>query len=72
MYRDDFVPISTGSHFRDQLRAIGRRIESAMPLPFLTIDAVLNSRAEQLGVFAGTIPEVEDRRAGHWPRRAPT
>ena len=64
MYRDDFVPISTGSHFRDQLRAIGQRIESAMPLPFFTIDAVLNSRAEQLGVFAGTIPDVE---RASWP-----
>jgi hypothetical protein len=64
MYRDDFVPISTGSHFRDQLRAIGRRIESAMAQPVFTIDAVLNSRAEQLGVYAGAIPDVEQ---ASWP-----
>lgn len=64
MYRDDFVPISTESHFRDQLGAIGRRIESAMAQPFFAVDAVLDSRAEQLGVFAGTIPEVE---AASWP-----
>lgn len=64
MFRDDFVPISTGSHFRDQLRAIGRRIESAMPQPFFTVDAVLDSRAEQLGVYAGAIPEVEE---ASWP-----
>jgi hypothetical protein len=39
-------------------------MESAMPVPFLPIDAVLNSRAEQLGVFAGTIPDVE---TASWP-----
>ena len=64
MYRDDFLPISTGSHFRHQLHAIGRRIESAMTQPFFTIDAVLNSRAEQLGVYAGSIAEVEQ---ASWP-----
>ncbi|WP_116997304.1 lactate racemase domain-containing protein [Desertimonas flava] len=64
MYRDDFVPISTDSHFRDQLRAIGQRIESAMPRPFFTIDAVLDSRSRQLGVAAGRIPDVEQ---ATWP-----
>jgi len=64
MYRDDFVPISTESHFRDQLRAIGQRIESAMPRPFFTIDAVLDSQNRQLGVFAGAIPAVEQ---ATWP-----
>lgn len=64
MYRDDFVPISTDSRFRDQLRAIGQRIESAMPQPFFTIDAVLDSASRQLGVYAGAIPDVEQ---ASWP-----
>lgn len=64
LYRDDFVPVSTRSRFRDQLTAIGRRIEEAMPQPFFSVDAVLDSRNRQLGVYAGRIPDVE--RAA-WP-----
>lgn len=64
MYRDDFVPASTGSRFREQLTAIGRRIEDAMPHPFFSVDAVLDSRSRQLGVYAGAIPDVEK---ASWP-----
>jgi len=64
IYRDDFVPASTSSRFRDQLSAIGRRMEEAMPQPFFSIDAVLDSRSRQLGVYAGTIGEVEQ---ASWP-----
>ncbi len=64
MYRDDFVPVSTTSHFRSQLRSIGQRIEAAMPQPFFSVDAVLDSRSRQLGVFAGAIPDVEQ---ASWP-----
>lgn len=64
MYRSDFVPISTESRFRHQLSAIGKRMESAMPHPFFTVDAVLNHRSEQLGVHAGAIPDVEQ---ATWP-----
>lgn len=67
MHRPDFVPISTSSHFRRQLTAIGQRIESAMPHPFFAVDAVLNHRSEQLGVFAGAIPSVEE---ASWPLAA--
>jgi lactate racemase len=59
LLRDDFVPANTHSHFRDQLRAIGQRIEEAMPRPFFAVDAVLDSANRQLCVAAGTIPEVE-------------
>jgi len=59
MYRDDFVPVTTRSHFRDQLTSIGQRIESAMAQPFFLVDAVLNGRSEQMHVIAGTPPEVE-------------
>lgn len=64
MHRTDFVPISTHSRFREQLASIGRRMESAMPQPFFTVDAVLNARSEQVAVAAGSIPAVE---AATWP-----
>ncbi len=67
MYRSDFVPVSTRSRFRDQLTAIGRRIEGAMGRPFFLVDAVLNGRSEQMHVVAGTPPEVE---AATWARAA--
>lgn len=65
MYRDDFVPISTGSHFRRQLGAIGRKIEKEMNKDFFLVDAVLNGRSEQMAVVAGSATEVE---AATWPR----
>lgn len=64
IHGDDFVPISTDSHFRDQLRAIGQKIEGAMKAPFFAVDAVLNGDARQLAVSAGAIPEVEK---ATWP-----
>jgi hypothetical protein len=64
LYRHDFLPISTRSHFRHQLASIGKRMESAMPRPFFAVDAVLDSRSRQLGVYAGAIGAVED---ASWP-----
>lgn len=64
LYRDDFVPVSTRSRFRDQLRAIGQRMEEEMPQPFFTADAVLDSTSRQLGVYAGRIDDVE---RASWP-----
>lgn len=59
MFRDDFVPVSTKSHFRSQLHAIGTRIESEMNKPFFLVDAVLNGDSQQMHVVAGTPQEVE-------------
>jgi len=64
IYRDDFVPASTQSRFREQLSAIGQRMEQAAPRPFFSVDAVLDSRSRQLGVYAGAIPQVEQ---ASWP-----
>lgn len=64
MHRPDFVPASTHSHFRHQLRAIGQAMEQAMPRPFFSIDAVLDGQSRQLQVAAGAIPEVEQ---ATWP-----
>jgi nickel-dependent lactate racemase len=64
LYRDDFVPVSTQSRFREQLTAIGKTMEAAMPQPFFSVDAVLDSRSRQLGVYAGRIADVE---RASWP-----
>lgn len=64
LYRDDFVPVSAHSRFRDQLTAIGTAMEQRMPQPFFSVDAVIDSRSQQLGVFAGTVPAVEQ---ASWP-----
>jgi lactate racemase len=65
LHRDDFVPVSTTSRFRDQIRTIGRAIERARNDDFFSVDAVLNGRSEQLAVVAGAPSEVE---AATWPR----
>jgi len=67
LFRHDFVPISTRSWFRTQLRRIGEVIERHMKQPFFAVDAVLNGSNEQLAVFAGRIPEVE---RATWPLAA--
>lgn len=65
MYRDDFVPVTTESHFRHQLRSIGRKVESEMNKDFFLVDAVLNGRSEQMQVVAGAPDEVE---RATWPK----
>lgn len=64
MYRPDFVPISSDSHFRHQLTHIGRKIEGAMKRPFFAVDAVLDNQGRQIAVAAGAIPDVE---RASWP-----
>ena len=64
MYRDDFKPASTQSHFRNQLTEIGEKIEEAMKAPFFAVDAVLNGESRQMSVFAGRAREVEE---ASWP-----
>ena len=67
LHRPDFVPVNPDSRFRNQLRAISERMESAAPRPFFTVDAVLNARSEQVAVRAGGIAAVED---ATWPAAA--
>lgn len=64
LHRTDFIPISTSSRFRHQLSAIGQTMESAMPQPFFTVDAVLNAASQQVTVAAGSISAVEQ---ATWP-----
>jgi lactate racemase len=65
LQRDDFVPVSTTSRFRDQIRTIGQTIERERNAAFFSVDAVLNGRSEQLQVVAGMAAEVE---VATWPR----
>lgn len=64
LYCDDFLPISTKSHFRNQLHKIGKIVEKNMKHPIFEVDAVLNGDARQIGVYAGAIDEVEKE---SWP-----
>jgi lactate racemase len=64
MHRSDFVPISTASHFRSQLRAIGEHIEANIAGPLFVLDAVVGRGATVLGVGAGSTRAVEE---ATWP-----
>lgn len=64
LQRDDFVPVSTGSRFRDQIRTIGQTIERERGSGFFSVDAVLNGQSRQLAVVAGAPIEVEE---ATWP-----
>lgn len=66
MHRSDFVPITPRSHFRSQLRDIGRRIEERTG-PMFVVDAVPGRHADVLGVYAGASEEVEE---ASWPLAA--
>jgi nickel-dependent lactate racemase len=64
MARPDFLPLSPRSHFRSQLAAIGRRIEEGIGRRLFILDAVTGQGAQVLGVFAGTVDQVE---RASWP-----
>src|SRR4029079_115498 len=64
LYRDDFVPVSARSRFRDQLTSIGQAMEARMPQPFFSVAAVLDSPSRQLGRRARGTPDVEQ---ATWP-----
>ncbi len=64
MHRDDFVPISTDSHFRRQLRGIGQMINAGLRRPIFACDAVIGKESRVLGVWAGDVDAVEE---AAWP-----
>lgn len=59
LYRSDFLPVSPRSHFRHQLRSIGRAIEERLGKPFFLVDAAVGAGAEVLGTYAGRADNVE-------------
>lgn len=60
LYRPDFLPVNPRSHFRHQLRSIGRAIEAKLGKPFFLVDAVVGTTADVLGVYAGAAQAVEE------------
>ena len=64
LYHKDFLPINTQSHFRHQLRAIGKKMEEKMGREFFTVDSVIDTNARIIKSFAGRIDDVEK---AAWP-----
>ncbi|MBP8692081.1 MAG: DUF2088 domain-containing protein [Sedimentibacter sp.] len=64
LYMKDFLPISGHSHFRHQLRAIGKKMEEKMGREFFTVDSVIDTQARIIKTFAGRIDDVEK---ASWP-----
>jgi lactate racemase len=61
MHRDDFTPVSTHSMMRSKFDAIGLYMEKCMNRKFFTVDAVLDTNARQIAVFAGYAKEIQPR-----------
>ena len=64
MHRHDFLPASTGSMMRRQFDSIGKAIEDGMGKPFFAVDAVVGTKAQVLGVYAGSVEAVQE---ASWP-----
>ncbi len=64
MHREDFVPISTDSHFRRQLHDIGQKINANLKQPMFVCDAAIGKGSRVLGVWAGDVKAVEE---ASWP-----
>jgi len=64
MYRPDFVPTTTHSRMRDQFDTIGRTIEERIGKKLFAVDAVVDTTAQVLGVYAGEIGAVQE---ASWP-----
>lgn len=59
MHRDDYLPASTHSHMRHQFDSMGKAMEQALGKRFFAVDAVIGTRAQVLGVYAGSIEQVQ-------------
>jgi hypothetical protein len=59
MHRPDFTPVSGKSLMRKKFDAIGKYMEAKMGRKFFLIDAVLNTTAQQMAVFAGYGVEMQ-------------
>lgn len=59
MHRSDFTPVRNDSVMRKKFDATGRHMEKCMGHPFWTCDAVLDTYARQMAVYAGRTDEVQ-------------
>lgn len=64
MHKDDFLPASTNSTMRRQFDSIGNAMEKMIEKKFFAVDAVLGQRAQVLGVYCGSVAEVQK---ASWP-----
>lgn len=59
MHREDFVPVSHKSTMRSKFDSISMYMEEKMGHRFFCVDAVLDTNANQIAVFAGTAEEIQ-------------
>lgn len=59
MHRNDFTPVSNTSTMRKKFDAIGMHMEKKMGRKFFMCDAVLDTKARQIGVFSGYGKEMQ-------------
>jgi len=59
MHRSDFTPVNNHSLMRQKFDAIGQHMEKCMGKKFFTVDAVLDTYARQIAVFAGYAKEMQ-------------
>jgi lactate racemase len=64
MHKADFLPASNHSTMRRQFDSIGRAMEKGMGKKFFAVDAVLGQKAQVLGVYCGSVEEVQK---ASWP-----
>ncbi len=61
MHRDDFVPVNSKSLMRSKFDTISMHMENKMGRKFFMVDAVLDSKARQIAVFAGYAKEFQQK-----------
>ena len=59
MHRADFVPTTTHSLMRKKFDHIGLHMEKCMGKKFFCVDAVLDTKANQIAVFAGCAKDIQ-------------
>lgn len=59
MHRADFMPTSTKSTMRRKFDEIGMHMEKRMGKKFFTVDAVLDTKANQIAVVAGCAKDIQ-------------
>src|SRR5690554_741334 len=59
MHKEDFTPVSYKSTMRKKFDSIGQHMEKRMGKKFFTVDAVLDTYARQIAVFAGYAKEIQ-------------
>ncbi|MHB1132619.1 MAG: lactate racemase domain-containing protein [Chloroflexota bacterium] len=64
MYRPDFMPTTTHQYMREQFDTIGKTIEERIGKKMFCVDAVVDTTAQVLGVWAGSCEEVQK---ASWP-----